>query len=137
MNKHEDRNLAQLLRSDRELSQEEQEALRDLADQAWSDLRAELNSRAHNAYAIADPGDFATCVREHMDHDQRVEMTKADAFHCPGCGRHLKDRRTPLASSVLVERRRLRDLYLRIDRSPDGPTREQATRQFIAALGMA
>lgn len=129
--------VGEVLNSDRELTPEEQEALHDVANEAWMDLRAELNSRARNVYAVSSPHEFAECVGQHMNDADRVEMTKAEAYHCPSCGRHLKDRRTPIASSILGERRRLRDLYMLIDRTPEGPDRERATRRFIAALGLA
>lgn len=129
--------VAEILQTDRDLTPEELEALQNVADSAWRDLRSQLHDRARNVYAVASPGAFAECVQQHMGDEDRVDMVKADAYHCPECGRHLKDRRTPVAASVLVERRRLRDLYLLIDRTPEGPARERATRRFIAALGNA
>lgn len=128
--------LTDLLETDRELSAEELDVLQQVADGAWMTLRSELHDRAANVYGVAAPDEFTECVTQHMDLEARRAMAEAEVYSCPDCGRHLKDRRTPVASSVLGERRRLRDLYLCMDRASEGPDREKATRQFIAALGI-
>lgn len=130
------RDVAALLLSEDDLSDDELEILAKHADTAWRDIRSQLRVRAAWTYGVADPADFAACVRHHMDPQQRIDMMAADAYWCPECGRHLKDRRTPVATSVMLERRRLRDLYRRVDEASDERGRTEALRRFIAALGL-
>jgi hypothetical protein len=136
MNDRPDASEIQQLLDKPDLNEADKIRLTEYAEAEWGDILAALRSRSRNAYAVAEPNDFATCITQHMSTVEQIEMTRADVYHCPKCGRHIKDRRTPVASSVLVERRRLRQLYLAIEEAAAGEARDEATRRFIAALGV-
>ncbi len=127
--------LHELVNADRELTDDERSRLRAASQAGWEDIGKFLASRARAAYT-ADSDDFAECVFQHMDEDQRVIMVAADLYNCPECGRLLKDRKNPVASSILLERGRLREAWLRVEQARDSETAEQALVQFKKALGL-
>lgn len=120
---------------ERELTQVEQERLMALAEEAWRDIVASFADQARAAYSVAPREAFALCVGTHMNRRARQSMLRAEVYHCPVCGRLLKDRHTTAASSILLERRRLRELWREVQRLPSGPERDSALRKFVVALG--
>jgi hypothetical protein len=129
-------NVEELLDTDRELTPPEQNRLRTLAATGWSYITERLQHRARDAYSSTEPGEFAECVFEHMGVTDRANMITADVFECPKCGRLLKDRHNTASSSILLERRRLRDLWVDVEVAEDGPAREHALADFRSALGL-
>lgn len=126
----------ELLHADRELTHEERQRLRTMAAAGWSTIQSLMRGRAREVYALASPQDFGECVFQHMNIDQRASLVFADIYQCPVCGRLLKDRRTPVASSLLLERMRLRDLWLQVEMAEDEDFRVEAMRRFRSALGL-
>jgi hypothetical protein len=130
-----DDDLAELIEADRELTPAEQGRLKSLAGAGWAYVNRFFSGRSRETYAMAAPVDFAECVFDHMDIGQRAELITADVYSCPGCGRLLKDRKNPVASSILLERRRLRELWLDVEAAPDDK-RDKALERFRRALGL-
>lgn len=133
---HHGDSVADLLTADRELSDQEMERLRLASKQEWATLSQMLRHKASATYAVADVADFEFCVTEHMDSADWAEMVVAGVFQCPTCSRLLKDRGTPVASAILLERRRVRDLWEAVEAAaPD--SRENAMTRFRRGLGLA
>ncbi len=125
----------ELLDADRELTEHERRRLRTLAATGWAHITGALRNRAHQTYSLAEAADFAECIFNHMSVDDRASMILADVYNCPGCSRLLKDRRTPVASGILVERERMRQLWLQVEQAPEGE-RQAAIDRFRSALGL-
>jgi hypothetical protein len=132
----ESEDVAALIDADRELTPSEQSRLRAFAAAGWSFITDRLQHRARDAYALSEPGDFAECVFDHMDVNDRAAMIAAEVYQCPDCARLLKDRRSTASSSILLERGRLRDLWLAAEQAPAGEAREEALTRFRSALGL-
>ena len=129
--------LDDLLKADRELTDQEMQRLRDLTDQEWSLVHQQLFARARTTYSVVPPEEFGHCVQLHMQTIDYMEMVNSDAFCCPVCGKLLKDRGTPVAAALLSERKRLAELYVQADGSTAGSI--EATRRWNrlrAALGI-
>jgi hypothetical protein len=127
----------ELLHADRELTHEERQRLRTMAAAGWSTIQSLMRGRAREVYSLAKPEDFGECVFQHMNIDQRAALVFADVYQCPVCGRLLKDRKTPVASSLLLERMRLRELWLAVESAEDDEqARGEAMRRFRSALGL-
>jgi hypothetical protein len=137
MNENPAGDVADLLSADRELSDEEMERLRQASSAQWATLKAMLRSRARDAYAVSAPEDFERCVSEHMGAPDWAEMVVSGVFQCPVCARPLKDRRrTPVATAILLERRRVRRLWQEVEAS----TPEQLDARMLVfrrALGLS
>lgn len=127
--------VAELLQADRELTPEEQSRLRRVGQAGWKGLQVFLSGRSRASYAVADEDDFTACVFQHMNLQDRNEMLAADVFFCPVCARLLKDRKNPVASSILLERRRVRELWLDVEQSPP-ELMDAALDRFRRALGL-
>ena len=124
-----------LLEVDRELSPEEQGRLARIGRISWHQLLQMLVSRARTTYSVSEPEQFTICVREHLSHDQRADMVNADVYTCPQCSNLLKDRQTPVASGILLERMRLRELWLDVEQAPTSDFDVRFDR-FRRALGL-
>lgn len=136
MNENHAGDVADLLSADRELSEQEMQRLHQVGREQWATLKAMLRSRARDAYAVSAPEDFEHCVTEHMSAPDWAEMVVSGVFACPVCERPLKDRRTPVATAVLLERRRMRQLWQEVEASePD----QLDARMFVfrRALGLS
>lgn len=131
-----DEQLKELIDTDRELTPEEQTRLRTLAAAGWAHINRFFAGKAVLAYTMATPADFADCVFGHMDVDARSLLINADVYTCPTCGRLLKDRRTPVASGILLERARLRRLWQDVENASDR-SRDEAMARFTYALGIS
>lgn len=125
----------ELLNQPRELSASERSSLARLSDLSWSAARALLQARAGATYAVATPADFAACVGEHLSREDASRMRDADRYECPTCHRILKDRTHPIASVILDERERLRELWLDVEQSPVERL-DEALDRFRNALGL-
>jgi hypothetical protein len=128
--------VAELLKADRELTPEEQSRMRRVAEAGWKGLQSLLNGRSKTTYSVASERDFTECVFEHMSPEQRDAMMSSDLYSCPVCERQLKNRNTPVASSILLERARLRQLWLDVEQAPPEQMNEALDR-FRRALGLA
>jgi hypothetical protein len=126
--------LDELLLAERELTTDELTELRHLNERYWTYIQNDLNLRAHQTYAVAAPTDFRRCIVEHMSMSERIEMLDADVYTCPECHRLLKDRNTPVASAILLERRRIRELWQAAETAPAG-TGQEAIARFRRAIG--
>lgn len=135
MNQRDPDDVSELLRTERELTAEEQERLRRVSHAGWRGIQSVLEGRSKTAYAEAAEEEFAKCVFGHMVPSERDTMIGADIYFCPVCNRLLKDRKTPVASSVLLERARVRELWLAVEKAgPDDV--EKAVEAFRRALGL-
>lgn len=104
---NDDADLPDLLYVERELTPCEQNRLLRLAAAGWGHINGLLTRRAREMYALATAREFGECVLSHMNPEQRTDLVLADLYHCPGCGRRLKDRSA--ASSVfLIEHGQIR-----------------------------
>lgn len=131
-----DPDVVELLEADRELTEHERGQLQRLGQRGWVGLQALLHGRARAVYAVAAPEDFAFCTQSHMSESDRQEMIGAEVYQCPGCGRLLKDRKTGIATSILLERGRLRELWLDVEGAHDEEY-PSAMARFRRALGLA
>lgn len=129
--------LADLLNTDRELSDTERSRLLQLSATIWGDVTTLAAHQARAAYQVANAEQFTECVRHHMDGPQTLVLLNAEVYHCPRCGQLLKDRRTPVASSILLERSRLAALLTEAEDAPPGPERKRLWHRFRAALGLS
>jgi hypothetical protein len=127
--------VGRLLNTSKPLSSEEQRTLRTLAAAGWAQLNQVFSRKAKAAYAMAAPGDFGECVYVHMNVEQRAALVQADLYTCPVCNRLLKDRNTPVAASILLERGRLLELWLQVERA-NVEDREAALQSFRFGLGL-
>ncbi len=130
-----DRDDAELLSATRDLTPEEQSRLRRLSETGWKTVQTLLTLRSRASYSAADPEDFIECVQHHLTDSDRSDLRDADLYACPTCNRLLKDRRTPVASSVLLERTRLRKLWENVEQAP-ADAMPQALDQFRRGLGL-
>lgn len=128
-------NLRELLETDRELTGEERAQLMSVGQQEWAAVHSTLITKAKAVYSVADHDSFNACVFQHMDANDRTAMVVAEVYECPGCGRLLKDRRSPVASSILLERKRLRTLWMNVE-DADEAAMPTALRTFRRALGV-
>lgn len=136
MKKHPDDDVDELLNTPRELTQTEMDRLREATTKTWQDVAVTLAERAHATYSVAATDDFIQCVSEHMDHADRAEMVVAGVYTCPQCSRLLKDRQSPVAAAVLVERHRLRQLWLDVE-SASEEERPRLMARFRRGLGLS
>lgn len=126
--------IQELLDTDRELTPQEQQTLHTLAATGWAQVTRILARNADRAYATANPEELGHCLFAHMTIEQRAALTLADAYHCPSCGRLLKDRNNPVASAVMLERRRIGEKWSDVEQaSPEH--REDAMDAFLRSLG--
>ncbi len=133
---HLDDDVAELLTTDRELTRQEMDRLRRVGKKHWSDLAQMVQDRARNAYSVADPEDFERCVTQHMSASDWGDMVVSGIFMCPVCARLLKDRQSPVATAVLLERTRVRKLWEEVERSsPEQLDARMAV--FRRALGLS
>lgn len=84
--------LSALLEVERDLSDAELQALKQISQGHWEALRAAMVERARASYAFASPEQFATCVRAHLNAAQRLDLAHAEVYDCPHCAQRLKDR---------------------------------------------
>jgi hypothetical protein len=124
-----------LLDVERELNAAEQQRLRQLGERSWLDIQASLSSRAKAVYAAAAPEDFAECVGEHMEGEDRTALALAEVYQCPRCARLLKDRKTPVASALLQERLRIQQLWMDVEKAQPKEM-DEAVERFRRALGL-
>jgi hypothetical protein len=127
--------VAELLEADRELTPDEQSRVRRIGEAGWMFLKVLLSSKAKASYSVADEDDFTDCAFNHMNSADREEMVASEVFFCPVCSRLLKDRKSPVASSILLERRRVRELWLDVEQSPP-ELMDAALDRFRRALGL-
>lgn len=127
--------IEELLTARRELTEFERERLQRYSAAAWETVSATIAARAHDTYMVASAQDFRECIGEHMTLVEQFDMVGADVFHCVVCGRLLKDRRTPLASSILLERRRLAAMLTEVEQAPRG-SRERARLWLVFRAGL-
>jgi hypothetical protein len=130
--------LAELLELERELTPEEQAILSRYSDEVWRTLTNDANSKVRAAYEVSDLSTFSNCMTVHMDQMATIDMVTSEVYHCPQCGRLLKDRRSPIASALLQERRRLAGMLTDVeDTQVDTPERASRWARFRAALGLS
>lgn len=135
MNPPDPDDVSDLLRTERELTPDEQARLAAISTAGWRGIQTLLNGRARASYSVAAEADFAKCVFGHMVPSERDTMIGAEIYFCPVCDRLLKDRKSPVASSVLLERARVRELWLEVEKAaPDDM--EAAVDKFRRALGL-
>lgn len=132
-----DGELEELLNTDRDLTGAERRTLRALAAAGWEQLSSLLTQRSREAYDAADPQAFGKCVTAHLDIVQIRELICADAYHCPQCGQLLKDRRTPVASTILLERRRMAGLWKAVEEAGNDEQRRMAMHRFRTGMGLS
>ena len=106
------------------------------SSKTWQDVAVTLAERSHATYAVAATDDFIRCVSEHMDHADRAEMVIAGVYECPQCARLLKDRQSPVATAVLLERQRLRELWIGVETATEAE-RERRMAYFRRGLGLS
>jgi hypothetical protein len=128
--------LEELLNVDRELSAEELDQVSRLGERTFAQVYRRLTGRARAVYAQASMEEFGECVSHHLDAAQRRALVHAEVFTCPYCHRLLKDRRTPVATAVELERGRVKDLWQQVETASPS-TREAAFTRFRQALGLA
>lgn len=87
-----DDDISELLNAERELTQTERDRLRELTIATWAQLYDQAGALARSTYSVATSGQFAACVREHLDVEQMAALAQADVYQCPVCERLLKDR---------------------------------------------
>ncbi len=127
--------IARLLETDRELTPAEMEQLRSASNSGWTGIAKILGERAQVAYSVVSRDDLADCLYAHMDGEDDQEMITADAYHCPVCGRLLKDRRNAAASGILLERQRIQQLWKQVEATKPEEFSE-AVERFRRALGL-
>ncbi len=127
--------VSELLEVDRDLTEEEENRLAAFAEKTWGEIQGSVASRARAAYSVAPEETFRSCVRDHMDLLAWNEMIGADVYTCPVCATLLKDRRTVVASAVLIERARIREMWKEYEAAEPGPVREGLRQRLSAALG--
>lgn len=128
--------LNELLDADRDLTREEMNRLRVAGEEAWADVTEILVQGSRLTYRVASEEELRQCIQNHLDSTERIVMANAEAYHCWVCGRLLKDRNSPVASSILVERSRLAALFTDAETQPPGPERRRLWQRFRAALGL-
>jgi hypothetical protein len=136
MNPPDPDDVGELLRTERTLTPEEQSTLARISTAGWKGIQAVLNGRSKAAYSVAAEEDFARCVFGHMLASERDTMIGADLYTCPVCERLLKDRKTPVASSILLERARVRELWLDVEKATTPDEIAEAAERFRRALGL-
>jgi hypothetical protein len=127
---------SELLHAERELTITEMTRLRQLGEKTWLAMGRIIKHQAGLTYAMAEPADFSSCVQEHLTAIQRSAMVAANVFTCPECGLLLKDRGVPVATSILLERRRLAEMWMLVEQATDDEQRAEAARRFRTALGL-
>ncbi len=105
------------LEADRELTLQEQEKLKALGKRGWKQVLELLAQKAKETYGIAPPTVFTQCYAEHMSEDDHEDMVKAEVYTCPQCATLLKDRKSRVASGILLERKRIADLWLDVEQA--------------------
>lgn len=124
-----------LLNADRELTASERKRLESLSKNGWLQVMALLAQRSKATYSVAGSQTFTRCVQMHLDDQDRDEMMDSDLYNCPVCETLLKDRGSPVASSILMERGRLRELWLDVEQAPHAEFDMRLDR-FRSALGL-
>lgn len=124
-----------LLSVDRELTEHERRRLEMLGRRGWIQVMQLLALRAKASYNVAHSKVFTRCVQQHMDDCDRDAMIAAEVYTCPTCGTILKDRKSPVASSILLERGRLRAMWLDVEQAKAEDFDEKLNR-FRRALGL-
>lgn len=127
---------SELLHTERELTVNEITRLRQLGERTWLAMGRIIKHQAGLTYAMTEPAQFNSCVRGHLTAIQRAAMAVANVFTCPECGRLLKDRGETVTTSILLERRRLAEMWMQIEQAADDEQRAEAARRFRTALGL-
>jgi hypothetical protein len=108
-----------------------------LANQEFGGLLRGIRRRSHATYAVCAPHILHNCLSNHLDVVQTQDMIEAEVFHCPVCGNLLKDRRTKIATAIMLERQRLKELWQGVEDHIGDPDFHLHLDRFRAALGLA
>lgn len=106
-----------LLSAEHQLTDEERERLENLGGRGWLQVLELVNLRAKATYSVQDARTFALCVGQHMDDEDQADMIVAEVYNCPQCSTLLKDRKSSVASSILLERHRIAMLWLDVEQA--------------------
>ena len=106
-----------------------------LSKHGWNQVMQLLAQRSKSAYNAAASEVFTRCVQQHMNDDDRSTMMAADVYVCPECETLLKDRKSPVASGILLERKRLAQLWLDVETASIRDF-DAAFDRFRRALGL-
>lgn len=119
-----------------ELTDEQIRAAEARTNAGFSSVLRQLRRRSHATYAVCDPYVLHACLSEHLNPDQIQDLIEAEVFNCPTCGMLLKDRHTKVATAIMLERHRLKQLWLRVEERADEPDFHLHLNHFRAALGI-
>lgn len=95
-----------------------------------------VRQRSHATYDVAEPAVLRNCLASHLDAAARQDMITAEVYTCPTCGSLLKDRRTRVAAAIMLERRRIRDLWLQVEDHTGQPDFHEYLGRFRVAIDL-
>lgn len=128
--------VAEILGLERDLTVEEMLILRVHTDHVWAELTRRIDARISASYGVSAPEAFRDCLDAHLDQVQIIVMLLADVYNCPICGRLLKDRQSPVASAILMERQRVAGMLRDVETAPIGEERSRLWNRLRAGLGL-
>ncbi len=128
--------VTEILGLERDLTVEEMLILRQHTDQVWSALTRQIDEKVSASYGVSTPEAFKHCIDTHLDQVQIIVMLLAEVYNCPFCGRLLKDRHSPVASAILMERQRVAGMLRDVETAPIGEERSRLWHRLRAGLGL-